>query len=532
MKTTVGLTGFAIIGALLTIPFISFLLSYLIETGMKCIQEKKNSDTLHNKSHIFSVKQSFFVLFGIYLLGIIAILRANFNYIDDIGRVAEGYKLWGYFSRILSNLFSTFIHMDNYLTDVSPLPQIIAMAIMAAIGVILLVVLYERTQFAMIEIIALIPLCLNPYFLECISYKYDAPYMAMSVFGAIFPLLYRKRSAIAYITVSAIGTIIVCTTYQAASGIYPMLVILMMLRMWNNQEKSNGQIAQFCVRSVIGYGVGTLIFKIFIMQPAETYVSNSLPGIKSFIPNFVQNLGQYYSLVQSDFKWWWLTTAVLLMVAFVWKIARNSKHSQWKAIALSILAILCMGVLCFGLYPALTDPLYSPRAMYGFGIFLTFLMVAISEHRNDIKNNNIIIKTPAIILSLAFFVFAFTYGNALYSQKEYTEFRINQVIEDLNDLEVLNSEESVTVQITGSIGRSPVIDNMPQNYQILNRLVPNTFGDVENGWGQYRFYNYYKLKNVVSDSSIDLTTYDLPVIEDHMYHTIRGNGNYILIELK
>jgi hypothetical protein len=51
-------------------------------------------------------------------------------------------------------------------------------------------------------------------------------------------------------------------------------------------------------------------------------------------------------------------------------------------------------------------------------------------------------------------------------------------------------------------------------------------------WGWYGFYNYYGLKNVVQDDDIDLTTYDLPVIEDHMYHTIRGKDNYILIELK
>jgi hypothetical protein len=72
---------------------------------------------------------------------------------------------------------------------------------------------------------------------------------------------------------------------------------------------------------------------------------------------------------------------------------------------------------------------------------------------------------------------------------------------------------------------------MPQNYQMLNRLVPITFRENWD-WGEFGFFNYYGLKNVVLDEDIDLTTYDLPIIEEHMYHTIRGKDNYILIELK
>ena len=39
------------------------------------------------------------VVFGVIVLGMLAILRANFSYIDDLGRAAAGYKGWGNFSR-------------------------------------------------------------------------------------------------------------------------------------------------------------------------------------------------------------------------------------------------------------------------------------------------------------------------------------------------------------------------------------------------------------------------------------------------
>lgn len=73
--------------------------------------------------------------------------------------------------------------------------------------------------------------------------------------------------------------------------------------------------------------------------------------------------------------------------------------------------------------------------------------------------------------------------------------------------------------------------NMPQDYEMLNRLIPITFQGKQY-WGTYEFYHYYNLTNIVKDDSIDLTTYDLPVLKDTMYHTIKGEGQYILVELK
>lgn len=140
-------------------------------------------------------------------------------------------------------------------------------------------------------------------------------------------------------------------------------------------------------------------------------------------------------------------------------------------------------------------------------------------------------KLSALILSWMFFVFAFTYGNSLYVQKEYTNFRMKEVIEDLADMEVFLSGDSVTVQISGTIGQSPILRNMPQDYEMLNRLIPITFQGKQY-WGTYEFYHYYNLTNIVKDDSIDLTAYDLPVLKDTMYHTIKGEGQYILVKLK
>ena len=58
-----------------------------------------------NKVECAFYKKPFIVLFFIYLIGISSIIRANYNYLDDIGRVVAGFLGWDDFS--LSKRYSS-----------------------------------------------------------------------------------------------------------------------------------------------------------------------------------------------------------------------------------------------------------------------------------------------------------------------------------------------------------------------------------------------------------------------------------------
>ena len=265
----------------------------------------------------------------------------------------------------------------------------------------------------------------------------------------------------------------------------------------------------------------------YIMIPADTsYVGNALPPAGELIPHFLKNLRSYYSLVLSDFKPFWLIAAVLAVIAFCVRVVLDSRRKTVPAIAMTAAALVLMGLMCFGLYPALAATVFAPRAMYGFGVLLTVFGMTAAEGKKRFS-----LKIPAVVLSWVFFVFAFTYGNALSVQKDYTDFRTQLVISDLQEMEAFQSDTPVTVQLSGSIGNAPVLRNMPQNYQMLNRLIPGTFGGGDD-LTQYGFYCYYGMRNVVWNPDVDLREMDLPVVEDNMYHTIRGEGSYVLVELK
>ena len=100
----------------------------------------------------------------VYALGISAILRADFNYIDDMGRITFGYQGWDNFSRYISNLLSTFLHTGRYLHDISPLPQLLAAVVLAVAGVAAVRAVTGREKLTVWEYAAVLPMGLSPLF--------------------------------------------------------------------------------------------------------------------------------------------------------------------------------------------------------------------------------------------------------------------------------------------------------------------------------------------------------------------------------
>ena len=471
--------------------------------------------------------KSFLGMLVVYGVGISAILRADFNYIDDMGRIAEGYRGWNNFARYISYYLALFIHADEYLTDVSPLPQLIAVILLALSGVIVLYVISEKRNFSIGKLIALVPLGLSPYFLACISFKYDAPYMALSILVSVCPVLFCDSNLFVYTFVAAMGTLAMCMTYQASSGIYPMLVLLLCMRKWNKGETLKKS-AHILIISFFGYMSGLVLFKVFFLNRINGYRSTSMPPVSQLLPTYISNISKYFETVKSDFKREWLWLIVLMGLTFVVITVISSHRKKAVSLIAAVLTLLIMSALTFGVYPFLQEPFLNPRGMYGIGVFLSYIGVAIMDMPKAYPA-----KIINLLLCWAFFVFSFTYGNALNVQKNYTDFRIHMIMSDINELEVFTDDQKTKIQIYGTIGRSPIIKNMPQDYQILNRLVPVTLSGGSM-WGQCGFYNYYGIKNVSSNwrtvsSDIDR---ELPILKDTMYHTIKGNADYLLIELK
>lgn len=192
---------------------------------------------------------------------------------------------------------------------------------------------------------------------------------------------------------------------------------------------------------------------------------------------------------------------------------------------MGLFSLALMILLCFGLYPILSEPLFAPRAMYGVGCLLAYICVYIASSKR-----HLILKAFIVLLCWCFFSFSYTYGNALSVQDDYTEFRMQMVLQDINSLNIpMSQEDKVGVQVSGSIGFAPPVENLMRKYPILGRLVPVTFRETWY-WGWFKLVNYYGFDMKHTDA--DLTEMNLPILKETTSHTIKGNEECLLIELK
>lgn len=493
------------------------------------------------------------ILWVIIAVGMFAILRANFSYMDDLARTVEGYKGWGNFSRYLSNFLAMIVNGNTTVADISPWPQILAALIMAIAGVMLLYVIYDRKKFRWWELAVVAILALNPYFLECLSYKFDAPYIAVAILAMIVPVLFRKKKTGWYMLAVMMGTLVTCMTYQAALGVLPMLVVLVVMRMWS-QKESMKEIGRFGAWSAIGYVGGLVIFRVFLMKQVDAYVETRLPGIGELLPTVVGNLREYYRLMLMDFPKIWVGLIGLVVLGFVVMMAIRSERKVWEAGIVAVLALVVMSLVCFGIYPLMTQPLFEPRAMFGVMVMVAMLGVVVVEDRN----NNVESRrwrgwqsmiwggfvAVALALSYEFGIFGFMYGNALSLQSEYTDFRIEAAIDDLEDV-VLDDwsgfdggtawtekdPEKVSVAVMGTVGVAPALEDVIVRFPILERLVPIEF---ESGyWGEYKLFRYYGLRALQGDPYEAVKTEGCLKEKQGYYQDIwRCSHEKIVVELK
>lgn len=475
------------------------------------------------KNYRFLVKPTI-KLSVVYLIGISALLRANIYYADDIARAMEGYARFDAWSRYLATFFSWFLHTDTYLTDISPLPQIIAVFVVALASAISVYLITGNKEPSWWCLIAALPIGLSPYFLECLSFKYDSPYMALSVLFSVLPLLFCNGNQIIYVLCSMLGIIGMCTTYQASSGIFPMLVVLLAIRRWTAGEQIK-QVLQFIAVSAAGYLLGIGLFRFVLMSDTFAYASTEAASLAQLFPCILSNYKKYIVHILRDFKPEWLFACFLVCVCFLWAVISQSKQSKLAVLVITGIAMLGMFLLSYGAYAFLVSPIFAARAMYGFGCLIAFLGIfAVANAPKACPA-----KAVTLVLSWMFFVFSFIYGNAWSVQSKYTDFRITEAIDDLAECRTLWGED-VTLQITGSIGYAPVLENMLDDFPIIEKLILVTF-QGDGWWGEYGIRYYYGLPSLNYAETYDPPEKDLPVIADNYYHTIYADDTYIWIEL-
>lgn len=476
---------------------------------------------------IKSNKKYFFILIGLYFLGYLSIFRANFwNYaIDDLPRIMEGSREWVNFYRYFAEIGSIFIHASLKIFDIAPLTQFIAL-IFIAIASFFVISIFTNNRFSIFSCIASIPIGLFPFFLSNFSYRYDSPYMALSLCISIIPFLFVKEQK-NFIISSIICLLIMCTSYQASSGIYIFMAVLIFIKQFIIEKSDSKFLIKFTITSICCYAITLLFFSFLFIEQAQggSYVDESM-NLSMIIPNTITYLQTlFFSLKKSSIFLFTIFTLALLIV----NIVNNTKISKIITIFVVFLGLCFCIPMTFGSYLALGRPEFIPRTCIGIGVFIGCISVI---NTSFLKENscisNKVTKVITFCLSYCLLTFAFAFGNAQYDQKEYIRFRGTILAQDLSEI-VSETNEDVELLFLNNIGLAP-------SAELLNSICPFVTEAVDfglrDGRGSQFILKSLKFCKLKEKPNHDFRNKDLPLLKETAYHKIQGEGNYYLITFK
>lgn len=472
------------------------------------------------------LKKPFLLLCLWYTVALFAILRANYYYVDDLGRAMLGYHGWLDWSRYVTQGLSFFVSLTPKMTDISPLPQLLAVGLMSISGLLVIYSFTGKKEISWPLLLGALPMGISPWFLECFTYKFDAPYMALSVLASVLPFLWWEKDEKKFYAISFLGLLVMTMTYQAAAGIFVIETMFLSFFSWLRGERGKW-ILLWILRAVLIYVVALLTFKVFFLRPPiENYASVDMAPVLDLPHVFLRNATVYLQTVWQDMNF--VAQILMVTVALFWLryVKKVSKRNGLASLLVALFLLLAAAILSYGPYLTFEKLFLFPRGLFGMGIWFSFVLITFLS----MAGGKGVAKWLALLVIWQLMAGAAAYGNALADQKRYTDFRVQLVVQDLNTLHLTGNDE-IRYHILGNIGKAPLVRQVEKEYPAVKRLVAPTFAG-DDIWRMFYFYFYHDLAWQANMKADEKAYLNLPVMLENGYHKIQTDGKDVLIVLK
>lgn len=216
----------------------------------------------------------------------------------------SGYSLWEKDARPLASLASIILQLGLPLTDISPLPQILSLALYS-LSSVYLGKIFKVNSSVLLSLVGII-FVLNPYNLQNFSYIFDSFTMGLSVFSSISAFL--LVSIFFEYCLSNIQKVLVCflsvfllisslCLYQPSTSIYiATLAFYSLIELTENSSIRKSL-------NIFIFSIGILFFSLLAYLPIKNYYifnqatygldkKTSTAPLKDLLNTFISNLLQ------------------------------------------------------------------------------------------------------------------------------------------------------------------------------------------------------------------------------------------------
>lgn len=404
----------------------------------------------------------------IYMIPIMYIGLSEYPYIDDIGRQIQGYSGFAeHYSRLASEILGIALNGGTHMTDLGLTTFLVSIIFLSLTSFVVVYVFSEGKKLSIISVISSTLIGLNPWFLEALSFRFDNPFMTFSLLISVLPFLFWKKHIKLYAISSVLAIYLMCNSYQASSGLYILMVMSLSFVELVQGKKVLETLKKVSV-SAIYYFLGLLIYFVQIkLFPPVFSDSVQMSSFSQILPTIVNNTNLYINNIwnQSAMHWKLITIAVLLL--FLVSTLLVTKLNFLLSISLISGYVILGTVFSYGSYLVLLTPysLLRPRYEYGFAIFITLILVLLSNmlEKGILKKLNL-----SVISLLCFYIISFSLLYPSMLRVQNNSFKSQAIIlgGDLNSLNNIHN-----VKLNRFFRNSSVYENSVLSYPILTSLI-------------------------------------------------------------
>lgn len=442
----------------------------------------------------------FWYALAMFTLVLWPIINANRYYVDDMGRAETGFMGWSADGRPLANVLMEVLNLGTPLTDMAPLLQLLAIALLAFATV--RIARHFGLNSPIVAVLAVFPLGASPFFLENLSYRFDALPMTAAVILAVLPATAAGRvwraGALAWGALLLVASL---CFYQPATNVFVVLVLAdVLVRQWHDHDWK--EILGLVAGRVAQLGVALLVYKLIVAWKvkgaySETHGKVDFPTLPETI---VKNFDRFWRIAFDSLPGGMgrILIAVIILgvliailvggLYFVRTLRRADRPAAAAGFVLWLLIPAALLAAPWGILLILADPVINPRIMIGFGAVLcaALVLIALLLQTLNIKPvwQRVVLAVPAVVMVM----FAFIYGNALRLQNEFEARVSTSLADDAADI-VWRQPGIERYMLDGSVGRPPIVAHYIAKYPLLARLVPEHISAYW-GWAdaQLRMY--------------------------------------------
>jgi hypothetical protein len=457
--------------------------------------------------------------YGVPVLLVIPIALHIDLFNDDFGRASFGAIRWHTDGRLFSEFLYRFAHLGSNRSVLEhPLGEILCLPLMLA-GGFFNALIFKRKSIIWPGVLAVL-LFGQPYFLENLSYSFDAPLMVSAVSMCLIASWLCTLSNRKFYVLCA-GTLVTLSllVYQPANNAFwipPFLLLISRIgalrnvQAGTNSRELNGKII---LKNIIAVELSSLLLYKILFAPffrLSSYANHAqkLPGVEDFLPNLLDNLmGFVQHLLRDGFNS--PLGVVAAIYIFISVIVISGCPSRTKSITKFFL-ILVVLVCSQGVMSALTLKGMPARTFIGFGVFLSSIMPLawISSFERSWGQASKAVFRRVYIFTVGLFLWgliscSFSYGNAFSSQAALNDY-YRQVISN----SILRNESYISGQIhrmyiSGMSPSSLVVTNTVKTYPFLKPMLNGISGDFR-GINNFRKYGIALHRSVESEKDLSI----------------------------